>query len=111
MEVKLGKIESVYFGLGGYQDACIGLNVTLDMNGSGVCDSKTAWDSNLIKCDDHCKWTESDRSKQYDEIVRYISDLLSEAKVSKVENLKGIPVEVTLEGNTLKSWRILTEVI
>jgi len=29
MEKKLGKIENVKFGIGGYQDAMIGLHVTL----------------------------------------------------------------------------------
>ena len=29
MEKKLGKIQSVRFGHGGYQDACIGISVTL----------------------------------------------------------------------------------
>ena len=33
MEKKLGKIENVKFGIGGYQDAMIGLHVTLGNNG------------------------------------------------------------------------------
>jgi len=111
MRTELGKIKSVYFGLGGYQEACIGLNVTLGGEGWGVCDSKTTWDANQIKCSDHCKWTEEDRSSQYDEIVRYVSDLLAAAKVDTVDKLQGIPVEVSFEGNTLKEWRILSEVI
>lgn len=57
------------------------------------------------------KWTEQDRSKQYDEIVRYISDLLDKAKVSDIYQLKGIPVEAEFEKNSLKNWRILTEVL
>jgi hypothetical protein len=43
--------------------------------------------------------------------MRYVSKLLKEAKVDSVDKLKGKPVEVTFEGNTLKSWRILTEVL
>lgn len=108
----LGKIESVYFGLGGYQDCMLGLHVSLrygDCLGSD--DNKSAWDSNLIKHSDHCQWTEQDRSRQYDEILRYVSDLLAQAKVDRVEKLKGIPVEVISEGLRLKSWRILTEVL
>jgi len=108
---ELGKISSIYFGLGGYQDACIGLNVSLSFNSSGVNDNKTAWDKNIIKCDDHCKWTEKDRSDQYAEIVSYVSDLLSQANKRKVEDLVGTPVEVMFDGMQLKSWRILTEVI
>jgi hypothetical protein len=43
--------------------------------------------------------------------MRYISSLLKDAKVDSVDKLKGKPVEVTLDGNQLKSWRILTEVL
>jgi hypothetical protein len=34
MEKKLGKIESISFGLGGYQGAMLGLHVTLGNSGS-----------------------------------------------------------------------------
>lgn len=108
---ELGKIQGVYFGHGGYQDACLGISFTLGGEGWGVGDSRTAWDANLIKCSDHCKWTEGDRDQQYAEIMRYISDLLRDAKVSKVEDLKGIPVEVTFDVMTLKEWRVLSEVL
>ena len=37
--------------------------------------------------------------------------LLSAAKVTDVTKLKGIPVEVTFDGNMLKEWRVLTEVL
>jgi hypothetical protein len=43
--------------------------------------------------------------------MRYISDLLHDAKVDSVEKLKGVPVEILFEGNTLKEWRIFTEVL
>lgn len=111
MKKELGKISSVTFGLGGYQDACIGIHFTFEGEGWGVGYTKSAWDSNIIKWSKNSKWTEEDRSKQYDEIVRYISGLLKDAKVSTVDKLKGIPVEVEFEGFTIKNWRILTEVV
>ena len=43
--------------------------------------------------------------------LKNVSKYLKEAKVSSVDKLKGIPVEVTFENNTIKSWRILTEVL
>lgn len=110
-EKKLGRIENVSFGIGGYQDAMIGLHVTLSGSGWGVCSNKSAWDCNMIECSSHAQWTEEDRSKQYDEIMRYVSDLLHDAKVGTVDKLKGVPIEATLEGMTLKDWRILTEVL
>jgi hypothetical protein len=42
--------------------------------------------------------------------MRYFSKLLKVAKVVSVDKLKGIPVDVKLDGITLKVWRVLTEV-
>ena len=111
MEKKLGKIQSVKFGHGGYQDACIGLSVTLGNGSWGVGDFKGAWDPNIISWSIDSKWSEEDRSKNIDETVRFISKLLNDAKVNSVDKLKNIPVEVTFDGNMLKEWRILTEVL
>ena len=111
MEKKLGRIENVKFGIGGYQNAMIGLHITLGNNGWGVQDSRSAWDAENIKYSKNSKWTEADRDKKYAEIVRYLSKLLKDAKVNNIDKLKGIPVEVTFEDNMLKEWRILTEVL
>jgi len=111
MEKKLGRIENVKFGIGGYQNAMIGLHITLGNNDWGVQDSRSAWDAENIKYSKNSKWTEADRDKKYAEIVRYLSKLLKDAKVNSINKLKGIPVEVTFEDNMLKEWRILTEVL
>ena len=111
MEKRLGKIQDVRFGLGGYQDAMLGIHVTLGNEGWGVGDSRANWDVEQIKWTENTQWTEEDRDGWYAEIMRYVSKLLKEAKVDSVDKLKGKPVEVTLEGNTLKEWRILTEVL
>lgn len=111
MRKELGKIKSVSFGLGGYQDACIGIHFTLGGESWGVSTGKNAWDKNKINHTDSCQWTEESRSAQYDEILRYVSDLLSAAKVSSVSQLEGIPIEAEFDGMQLKDWRILTEVI
>jgi hypothetical protein len=111
MRTEFGKIESATFGHGGYQDACIGIHITLAGKSWGVSTGLSAWDACLIKHDDRCKWSEADRSRQYDEIVRYISKLLSEANVGSIDKLKGVPVEATFDGMTLKTWRVLSEVL
>ncbi len=111
MEKKLGKIESVRFGHGGYQDAMLGLQVTLSAKGWGVGDFKGSWDAELIKHTEHTKWTEEDRDKGYSDTMRFLSKLLKDAKVDSVDKLKGVPVEVTFDGMMLKEWRILTEVL
>jgi hypothetical protein len=111
MEKKLGKIESVSFGLGGYQGAMLGLHITLGNGSWGVGDSRANWDAEQIKWSEHTKWTEEDRDGWYAEIMRYVSSLLKDAKVDSVDKLKGKPIEATFDGNMLKEWRILTEVL
>lgn len=110
-EKKLGKIKSARFGIGGYQDAMLGVYFDLGGDGWGVMDSKCTWDSNTITPDENHQWTEEDRVKLYSETMYYVSDLLNQAKVKDFNKLAGIPIEVEFDGNRLKSWRILTEVL
>ena len=108
MEERLGKIERASFGLGGYQEAEIGLSVTLGDGSWGVQDWKGTW---AMKRSDHCEWTEDERIKILGETVMFLNDLLKKAKVNDVAGLVGIPVRVFFEGNALKEWEILTEVL
>lgn len=107
----LGKIDTIRFGIGGYQDACIGVHVNIKVAGGGVSDSKSFWDKNRIEHTSNSKWSEYDRSEKYAEIVSYLSDLMHSAKVDSIDKLKGIPVEAEFEGMDLVSWRVLTEVL
>lgn len=109
MRKELGRITDAYFGLGGYQDHMIGIHFTLEGPSWGCGDTNSMWDTTIDS--KNAKWTEVDRTQKFDEIIRYISDLLARAKVDRVERLKGIPVEVEFEHNSLKNWRILTEVL
>lgn len=109
METKIGKIERVAFGFGG--DVMFGLSVTLSGPSWGVGDFKGTWSYSHITPDANYKWTEEDRARIYLETVRFVENLLKDAKVLSVEQLKGKPVEATFDGMLLKSWRILTEVL
>lgn len=111
MEKKLGKITKAYFGIGGYNDCEIGIFLEFSSGCWGVSGKKSAWDHNLLKWSENCRWTEEDRGKQYVDIVKYTSDILNKAKVHSVDKLVGIPVEITFESNTLKDWRVLEEVL
>lgn len=107
---KLGRIEKVSFGYGGYQDVQFGLQVTLGDGSWAVGSFNGGWSAD-IECTEHCKWTEADRDRAFSDTMRYVNGLLKDAKVKSVAELKDIPVEVEFDGNTLKSWRILTEVL
>ena len=108
MRKELGKISKATFGYGGYQDAMIGISFTLGGEGWGVCDFWGDWS---IKRSEGAKWSEDDRIKLLGAMVMRLNTLLQQAKVSEVNQLVGIPVEVTFENNTLSSWRVLKEVL
>ncbi len=111
MKTELGKISAVRFGYCGYQDLQFGLSLTFEGKGFGVGHDITyAWSLDM-ECDEYCKWTEEDRDKGFAKIMREINEVMQKAKVHDVTKLKGIPVEITFDGNMLKSWRVLEEVL
>jgi hypothetical protein len=106
---ELGKIQSVRFGNGGYQDCQFGLWVELSGSGWGVGDGFGAWSMSMSS--KGCKWTEADRDAEFAKTMRKTNELMLQAKVDTVDKLVGTPVEITFDGNMLKEWRVLTEVL
>lgn len=112
VEKLLGKIASIHFGLGGYQDAQLGLSISLEGKGWATNTFIGIWDYSYIPSPtEFHKWTEEDRTNKLIEVNRKISELLKQANVSSIDQLKNIPIEATFECSTLKDWRILTEVL
>lgn len=112
---ELGRINSIKLGTGGYQDAQFGLSVGLEgvgLEGIGWAtgDFKGFWSLD-ITIDKYTHWTEVDRSKGFSDTMRFINNLLREAKKTEINQLVGVPVEVTFDGMMLRSWRVLTEVL
>lgn len=108
----LGKIASIHFGLGGYQDAQLGLSISLEGKSWATNTFIGIWDYSYIPSPtEFHNWTEEDRTNKLIEVNRKISELLKQAKVSTIDQLKNIPIEATFECMTLKNWRILTEVL
>ena len=108
-EKRIGKIYSIKFGKGGYQEACLGVTVDLrSENGWGVEDFNGTWGGAPSP---GAQWTVEDQTKRWGEMVRWIADLLKKSKKESIDQLKGVPVEVEFEGMKLKSWRILEEVL
>ena len=106
-EKELGKISKVRFGLGGRDGMMVGLSVTLGMGGSCVDDFEGTW----VERPKNAEWTTEDHKTGLASLSTVVAKLLKDAKKLEVSQLKDTPVEVTLSGNLLKSWRILTEVI
>lgn len=104
----LGKISHISFGMGGYQDAQLGITFTLEGKGWGVCDFWGYWASDPSPS---AKWTKKDQIEQHGRTVERIGKLLTEVKVKDINKLIGKPIVATVDGSTLKEWRILTEVL
>jgi len=102
------KISRAEFGYGGYQDAMVGVDFTFSSPGCGCGDFWGTW---AIERSEHAKWTEQSRIDTLGGVVMRLAKILDQAKKRHVGELVGVPVEVTFEGNALKSWRVLTEVI
>lgn len=64
-----------------------------------------------INMSDECKYEKGEKEKIILKQMEFIYQLLKKAKVENIEELKGIPVEVTLDGNAFYDFRILTEVL
>jgi hypothetical protein len=108
----LGKITSIKVGLGGYQDAMFGLHVTLESHKTSISKSYCTWDPTQTPWTERCKWSEQNRDELFVSVMRQISALLYDAKSKDLSELRGKPVEFTLNAEgELATWRILTEVM
>lgn len=107
MEKYLGKITSAEFGLVKDYPFFIGLQLKINFDGSS-CECGGKYTVNLHK---DCKWTTAERAHACMEILDRLKEILNDAKCCNVSQLVGKPVEVTIEGNVLKDFRILTEVL
>lgn len=105
---ELGKIVSASFGMGGYQDCMIGLNLTFGGKGWGVCKFYGSW---AIERSEYAKWSEDERVREVGSAGMKLAELLQKTNKRDVSQLAGTPVEVTFEGNELKAWRLLEEVL
>ena len=109
---ELGKIDKIRFGRIGYQDAMFGISFMFSFKKSCMIgDDWCVWYPGIVEPSKFAEWTEQERGKSIEDIARRIAKLLIDAKVDDITKLAGVPVEITMEGQMLKSWRILTEVL
>lgn len=64
-----------------------------------------------VNIDKQCRWEDSERTTAVTASVENVYQVLKDAKVNYVSQLINKPVEVTIEKNTFKDFRILTEVL
>lgn len=105
----LGKISSAEFGFLPDRPYLMGLYLGFHLgDGTGVYDGGR----HLVNVSEECKWqTPAERNHYIAKTIDRIRDILRDAKVSHVSQLVGVPVEVEIEQNCFKDFRILTEVL
>lgn len=101
----LGKIKSASFGVD--SDGHLGLTMHLHSTGGDVTD----WHG-LRRFEQRrdADMTDEVQAVMADAFGK-IGELLFVSKCRTIDKLAGTPIEVEFEGNMLKSWRVLTEVL
>lgn len=103
----LGKINFAEFGTVRDYPFLIGLQLGFSMDGSSVMDGGKY----TVNIDKKCRWNETERQEAVTVTMERLYEILNKAKVNYVSELVNMPVEVTLEDNLFKDFRILTEVL
>lgn len=108
IEEKIGRIKKVKFGLGGYQDGEICLEVQIEFKSSGVFGSISGgWANNTPS--DNAKWTKESTYKVRSEMLDKVIEALKSARVLSISELEGKLVSCRFEESRLIEWGILTE--
>lgn len=108
IEKILGKIDFAEYGTVRDYPFLIGLQLGFKLgDGSGVMDGG----SNTINISKECRWEESEREAAVTVSVEKVYQILKDAKVNYVSQLVNKPVEVTIDKNCFKDFRILKEVL
>lgn len=104
----LGKINFAEYGTVRDYPFLIGLQLGFKLgDGTYVMDGGI----NTINISEECKWEEAEREAAITVSVEKVYQILKDAKVNYVSELINKPVEVTIDKNCFKDFRILTEVL
>lgn len=104
----LGKIDFAEFGTIKDYPFLIGLQLGFKLgDGGGIMDGG----SNTVNISPECRWETCEREVAITAAVEQVDKILKDAKVNYVSQLLNKPVEVEIDRNTFKSFRILTEVL
>ena len=104
----LGKITKAEYGMVRDYPFLFGLQLYFNLGDGTSIGCGSRYTINISK---ECRWEESERKDAIVKAVEEINKILKDAKVDYVSELKGMPVEVEIEKNTFKDFRILTEVL
>ena len=104
----LGKITSAEFGFIGDYPFMMGLQLRFSLaDGSSIGDGGKY----TVNMNKDCQWKSMTRSEGMEWMADNVKKILNDAKADHVSKLINKPVEVTIEANCFKDFRILTEVL
>lgn len=104
----LGKIIWAEYGMVPDCPLWFGLQLLFKLGDSSYIDCGGKYTENIGEA---CEWTTEERQCGITKSVDEVHKILKDAKVDYVSQLVGKPVEVEIDGNTFRSFRILTEVL
>ena len=104
----LGKITSAEYGMVSDYPFLFGLQLRFKLGDGTSIGSSSKYTVNICE---ECKWTAEERRIGITKSVDEVHKILEDAKVDYVSQLVNKPVEVTIESNTFRDFRILTEVL
>lgn len=105
----LGKISKAEYGTIRDYPMYIGLQLWFSLSDSSFCGDGGSCTVNISKS---ARWlSEADKYSEIIGNIERINSILADAKVNYVSELINKPVEVEIDKNTFKSFRILTEVL
>lgn len=104
----LGKITSAEYGMVPDYPFLFGLQLRFDLADHSSVGCGGSYTRNISE---ECKWTTEKRMCEITKSVDEVYKILKDAKVYYVSQLVNKPVEVIIEKNCFKDFRILTEVL
>ncbi|HDR8084552.1 TPA: hypothetical protein QCY76_000601 [Bacillus cereus] len=105
----LGKIEKAEFGTWRDRPFLMGLQLEFRFDGNS---RVSCGGRHLINISELCDWESDDEKyKAYQRVLEETNKFLQDAKVNTVSELVGKPIEITIENQMYKEFRILTEVL
>lgn len=107
VEKVLGKIDFAEYGTVNDYPFLIGLQLGFRFPTGGVgCGYRYT-----VNISPDCNWGDDSRVEVITKNVEFVNKTLEDAKVNYVSQLISKPVEIIIEDNTFKDFRILTEVL
>lgn len=104
----LGKISDVRFGFIPDYPFLFGLDLTFKLSDSSGIGAGGKYTVNISEA---CKQSEEERNAELINMINQVIKIMKDAKITNISDLKNKPVEVTIDRNTFKDFRILTEVL